>query len=274
MQKLNYLPKAIAREIVGLISPSTLHRRNIRYAAAREKEVAVLPALCKRDKIAIDVGANIGLYVYHLLPIVEEVIVFEPNPVMQATLKRFYGKSIRLEGVALSNQQGRAELRMPKGNADWATIANTNKLDLADASRGFETVSVDVRTLDSYCFEKVGLIKIDVEGHEEAVLNGALNTIQRDSPNLIVEVEERHNPGSVERVAEMLSRYQYDGYFIWDGTIHSIDNFDPSRDQSITNIGEVGKIGRYINNFIYVPRGDAINTLNYINRAIELAPLV
>ena len=47
--------------------------------------------------------------------------------------------------------------------------------------------------IDLERFSNVGFIKIDVEGHEHAVLEGATKTIKRNMPNLLVEMEEKHN---------------------------------------------------------------------------------
>ena len=57
------------------------------------------------------------------------------------------------------------------------------------------------------------LPKIDVEGHEEDVLLGAQSLIARDRPSLMVEVEEPHNPGSIERVTRFFQSRGYCGFF-------------------------------------------------------------
>lgn len=229
------------------------HALHIKEAAMAEREIALLPALCRSDYLAIDVGANQGLYVHHFLPLTKQVIAFEPLPSMQAKLLRFYGEKILLEPVALSHEPGRAQLRMPAGNPSWATMAQTNVLELADPSKAIETVDVEVRTLDSYAYQQVGAIKIDVEGNELAVLKGGVETLTRERPNLIIEVEERHSPGSVHRVAQFLSTLGYEGFYLLDGQLKSFADFDIARDQPIGNVGLQGKVGRYINNFIYVP---------------------
>ena len=53
-------------------------------------------------------------------------------------------------------------------------------------------IKVDCRTIDSFNFSNVGLIKIDVEGAEKEVLMGARNTIIDNRPNLIIENELIH----------------------------------------------------------------------------------
>ena len=50
-------------------------------------------------------------------------------------------------------------------------------------------LSVPIRTLDSYGFENVGFIKIDVEGFELATLKGAARTLQTSRPKLLIEID-------------------------------------------------------------------------------------
>ena len=70
-------------------------------------------------------------------------------------------------------------------------------------------MEVPVRTLDSFGLTSVGFIKIDVEGHELAVLQGACKTIALSHPILMVEVEDRHRHDAVHTVEEFLSDFGY-----------------------------------------------------------------
>jgi FkbM family methyltransferase len=240
--------------VKGLIKrafPKLVHARRIRRLTDREKEIQLLPLLCNEAKIAVDVGGNLGLYVHHFQKLCKSVVVFEPIPALQTHLKQQY-RDIRVEGVALSDAPGQTQLRMPTGNYSWATIATTNNLELADPDAGFTSIEVPVRTLDSYNLDNVGILKIDVEGHEESVLRGAVGLLSRETPNIIVEVEERHNPGSVTRVSDFLSGLGYHGFYFHQEKLMPIGEFRIERDQQARNVGTAGKIGRYINNFIFV----------------------
>jgi FkbM family methyltransferase len=231
--------------------PKLVHARRIRRLTDREQEIKLLPLLCHKAKIAVDVGGNLGLYVHHFKKLCKGVIVFEPIPALQSHLKQQY-RDIRVEGVALSDAPGQTLLRMPTGNPSWATIATTNNLELADPVAGLTSIEVPVRTLDSYNFDNVGIVKIDVEGHEEEVLRGATTLLSRDKPNLVVEIEERHNPGSVKRVSNLLLGLGYDGFYYHAEMLVPIGEFSIERDQRVQNVGTAGKVGRYINNFIFV----------------------
>ena len=62
-----------------------------------------------------------------------------------------------------------------------------------------------VKRLDDQHLDNVGLIKIDVEGHELAVLHGAADTLTRNRPAVVVEAEERHHPNAVAEITELLT---------------------------------------------------------------------
>src|SRR6266568_3035020 len=82
-------------------------------------------------------------------------------------------------------------MRIDQTNTGVATIEEKNDLGcFRDKSIVAERV-VEVRTLDSFEFSDVAMIKIDVEGHEEAVVAGAEETIRRCRPSLLIESEER-----------------------------------------------------------------------------------
>ena len=87
---------------------------------------------------------------------------------------------------------------------------------------------------------------------KNSVLRGAVGLLSREKPNIVVEVEERHNPGSVKRVSDFLSGLGYDGFYFYEGKLTPIGEFSIEMDQQVRNVGTAGKIGRYINNFIFV----------------------
>ena len=64
----------------------------------------------------------------------------------------------------------------------------------------------------------MSFIKIDVEGHEEAVLRGMQGLMRCWRPTVLVEVEERHNPGAVGRVAAFMATHGYQGFFLLAGS--------------------------------------------------------
>ncbi len=262
--------KQISRSWVRFIAPGVAQWRLIRVATADEKELRLLPALAPRDGFCIDVGANNGLYLHYLLPLTKNVVAFEPVPPSQAWLGRIFGKRIQLMPYALSDRAGQFEIRYPKGRFPLATLSASNALEGTNSQ--IRSFPIETRTLDSFGFQNVSFIKIDVEGHEEAVLAGAAATIASSRPNVLVEVEERHSPGSTARVASLFASFDYAGAFAERDTIRDISEFDVARDQNPDNVGVDGKTSRYINNFIFFPREKAATTLAQLHSLISGAP--
>jgi FkbM family methyltransferase len=221
-----------------------------------EPELPLLPALCRKNAVALDIGANEGFFAHHLLPHAKSVIAFEPLPQMLACLRQRYAGKMVIHGVVLSDREGQGELKYPAGGYMSASIAESNSAAL-ESGRVVKTVVAPMTTLDSFNLTNVGFVKIDVEGHEEAVLHGGVGTLKREKPNLMIEIEERHAPGSLARVSNFLSGIGYAGFYLDGKQILPIAQFDPHRDQVIQN----GKVGKYINNFLYFPSDRAAGIL-------------
>src|SRR6202161_2114451 len=191
------------KQVAENLFPKTMYARRFHTWVKVEPELPLLPALCRKDAVALDIGANEGFFAHHLLPLAKSVIAFEPLPQMLARLKGNYAAKMEIHGVIISDKEGGGELKYPAGGYMSATVAESNSAAL-ESGRVIETVVASMRTLDSFNLTNVGFVKIDVEGHEEAVLHGGLNTLRREMPNLMIEIEERHAPGSVDRVSTLL----------------------------------------------------------------------
>jgi hypothetical protein len=82
----------------------------------------------------------------------------------------------------------------------------------------YRELSVAARRLDEIDLPPVGFVKIDVEGHEEAVLRGGEHLLRRDRPIYMIEIEERHNCGSFGRTTAYFNDLGYEGLF-FDGSV-------------------------------------------------------
>jgi FkbM family methyltransferase len=244
------------KQVAENLFPKTMYARRFHTWVKVEPELPLLPAFCRKDAVALDIGANEGFFAHHLLPLAKSVIAFEPLPQMLARLRGNYADKMEIHGVIISDKEGHGELRYPAGGYMSATIAETNSAAL-ESGRVIETVVAPMKTLDSFKLTNVGFIKIDVEGHEEAVLRGGLDTVRREMPNLMIEIEERHAPGSLYRVSTLLGDIGYSGYYLDGKQLIPIAKFNPQRDQ----VRQGGKLGRYINNFLYFPSDRAAGIL-------------
>lgn len=183
-----------------------------------EPEMELLDILCDRSATSVDVGAKLGMYSDRLRLHSRDVIMFEPIPALVEFLRSTVGRrGCRVEGCALSDAPGRTRMRVPFGSngevkLGRSTIEPGNSLthdDVADV----DEIEVELHTLDQYDLRGVGFIKIDVEGHECAVLRGAAATLTRERPNLLVEANEHHAPGTLAELARITADHGYTGYF-------------------------------------------------------------
>jgi FkbM family methyltransferase len=223
-----------------------------------EREMELLDLLCNRHRPSIDVGAKIGMYTYRIRRHSSEVIAFEPIPMFNRILRAvFEGKRGRIEPYAVSNKRGTATLRMPYGHDrkpkfGRSTIDSTNQFDAEIIART-EQLEIETRRIDDYDLADVGFIKIDVEGHELAVLEGAAATLARHRPNLLIECNEEHQPDAVKRLGAWLDAHEYSAVFVDGREVRPIGEYQR----------EVHWSQREIENFIAIhrSRGDVLDRL-------------
>lgn len=163
-------------------------------------ELRAIREALRQGGVALDVGANKGSYLYSMARWAgaSPVVAFEPQSRLATYLthacRRSGLRNVTVENLALSNQQGELQLFVPGDSHSPGASLEASIADKTDC----HTETVKVTTLDAYAAEKlhapVRVIKIDVEGHEMAVLQGALALIRRDKPLLVVECEGRHLP--------------------------------------------------------------------------------
>jgi FkbM family methyltransferase len=161
-------------------------------------EIAALHTALQDGGVALDVGANKGSYLYWLAKWSHnaQAVGFEPQKALADYLVQAMNRAgfsnTRIERMALSDQIGEAALYIPgQSDSPGASLEHCvgQKTDCREER-------VRMTTLDAYARANlkgpVRALKIDVEGHEWAVLKGAINTLKQDHPVLVVECEERH----------------------------------------------------------------------------------
>lgn len=144
---------------------------------------------CKPDKLFLDIGAHTGTYSISLAGHCREVAAFEPQ---KSTYYALCG------GVAMSNLSDKITCHpVGLGSEDQVgfqtlkIVSNDgggSSLRPAEHERTLREETVEVRTLDSYGFNDVGFIKMDVENNELNVLRGALDTLRESNyPTILFE---------------------------------------------------------------------------------------
>ncbi|MEM6579681.1 MAG: FkbM family methyltransferase [Pseudomonadota bacterium] len=150
----------------------------------------VIEAIVSSGDTFIDAGANAGFFTLlgsRQVGPKGKVIAFEPLPSMRerikAGMKLNSVENVSLEALALSDQQGTVLLH--EGPDGHKGISSLRKID-----QSVGAVAVKTAPLDSFesGLDGLKLIKIDVEGAEQLVLNGMQRIIQRYHPFIVIEV--------------------------------------------------------------------------------------
>lgn len=139
----------------------------------------------KSRRTAVDVGAHVGLWAMQIAKQFENVIAFEPV----AKFRECFAKNAWVRGVkcfpyALGREPGRVLMEVPKMD-DGIDSGGTHVGGVGD---------IEMRTLDSFALQSVDFIKVDCEGYEHHVIEGARETLLRCKPCVIVE-QKQHKLG-------------------------------------------------------------------------------
>jgi FkbM family methyltransferase len=165
----------------------------------RSFEPAVRAAIlsrCKPGMTVVDAGANFGYYTLQIATLVGpggRVLAAEPNPTMVRELE----SNLRLNGitnvtvaqVALSDENGTAEFCFPEDGREAHGSLRPNATFRTASRRPVLTAKLNT-CLEGLGLSTVGLIKIDVEGAELAVLRGADRVLATMKPVLVFEAAE------------------------------------------------------------------------------------
>lgn len=224
-----------------------------RYKNSLDKaEIAYLCSTLKAGDTAIDIGAHKGAYSYWMARSVGKqgrCFAFEPQPELYDYLKKITRKmglnQIKVELTALSDKSGPAVLHLPD---DHRTSPGAS---LEAKSTMLREIEVTTSTIDKYFREMEiapRLIKIDVEGHELAVLKGGEEMLKNHRPAVMVECEERHS--STQAVFDYLLNLGFEGSFFFNGGRLALSKFDLTKHQSQKG-DRFWMKSTYVNNFIF-----------------------
>jgi FkbM family methyltransferase len=171
-----------------------------------ESELRHLDRIAPGGAVAVDVGANEGLYSCRLARRFARVVAFEVNDDLTQELAAWNPGNVEIVHTGLSSREGETVLYIPlvggRALTGWASLAPGN----CPEAREHREKRVRVRPLDDWNLSGVAFMKIDVEGHELEVLRGAEQTLARNRPTILVEVK----PPNQAAVAEFLAGLGYE----------------------------------------------------------------
>ncbi len=194
-----------ARLSAGLPDPVLARLISLVYRRA-EPELGRLDQICGRGGVMIDIGAWYGPWSRRLARRADRLIAIEPTP-RHRVLRQILPGTAEVIAAAASDRAGTGRL-WTAGRGDGAE--GLSSLRRRDVHGG--CVTVPLIRVDDLAVTGVRFIKIDVEGHELPVLRGAEQTIRRDRPRLVVEVEARIQP--VGPLLGLLAGWGYQGWVL------------------------------------------------------------
>jgi len=158
--------------------------------------------LSKDNHCFIDVGANVGLWTIFMAKKGFEVHAFEPSPKPILLLRKKAKKysNIHVYKYALGEKNYVTEFNLHTASGHDSLLKSEEDF--------IGQIKINVRTIDSFSLQDIGLIKIDTEGYEVPVLLGAKQSILRNKPRLIIEI---HSPykEQMEKVTKILKQLNY-----------------------------------------------------------------
>lgn len=147
----------------------------------------VLSTVCNDDSICVDVGCNEGkvLKLMNLFAPNAKHWAFEPIPLLYEKLQQNFSNKVHVNQLALSNTKGKSLFNLVLSNSAYSGF----KKRIYDKKEKDTIIEVQTDLLDHIIPSKtkIAVIKIDVEGAELLVLQGALQTIQNSKPIILFE---------------------------------------------------------------------------------------
>ena len=160
---------------------------------ANRLQISLLSQYLEKDSVFFDIGANKGLFTYWACRQIGKngaVHTFEPQKELKwifESLNRHFKKiNINYNDFGLSDAPSSALLArscIGDGSASLSSVVDSGSQ---------EAIEIQLDTLDNYCqrneIRRIDFIKIDVEGHEFATLQGAQKTIESFRPKMLIEM--------------------------------------------------------------------------------------
>ena len=243
-----YYKSRFFKKLKGLTAQNLLQRKV-------EPEFLWIKEVLTNDSVFMDVGANVGAYLFtlenHLKP--ENIFAFEPNQQLFKRLGRLFPK-VNLFSVALSDISTVAEFKIPVINGEKVHTRGTLQTSIKEKNEEKTILQkVEVKPLDelNLNLKNLDFIKIDVEGNEMQTLRGAQKTIKKYKPILMVEMEQRHHQDHLWTLISEISDWGFSVNYLDRKTLKPTILTEEFLNQQ--NPDNVKNYKDYINNIIFLP---------------------
>jgi FkbM family methyltransferase len=198
--------------VVNGVDRFRLHPESLYLAEHEREEYLAFCAAIEPGTVVLDVGAHAGIYTLAAARRGARVVAFEPAPEPRARLEshlRWNDLQAEVEPLVVSDRDGPVTLY-------GAGVGRTSSL-LRDAVHvgAAAPIRVEAVSVDSYCERRgiaPGVVKVDVEGAELAVLRGMARTLETARPVVFVELHPVWVAGLGDSVEELPSIAAGAGY--------------------------------------------------------------
>ena len=226
-------PSSLEEKIKHLLIPSKLYikRLVLKEWIRGRKDIKILKYLTNKEKNSIDVGAYKGVYTFLIAKYSKKVYAFEPNPKSFNILKKSVSKNVEVFSYGISKKSGINFLKIPKGKKGFSNQGGSLRNIKLD--KNFKKIKVNIKKLDDLNLKNIGFIKIDAEGSELDVLNGAKMLIKKYKPTLLIEIEERYILGSIEKSLKKILDLGYNGFALIGEVVTPLKYFDGNKNHRI-----------------------------------------
>jgi FkbM family methyltransferase len=204
--------------------------RDITSGSWTEPELALCHMVLRDGESAIDIGANFGLWSYHMARAVGrsgQVHAFEPVPFTARTFRKVarrlgFSRNVTLHEAGCGEQSGQVEFTVPVMNSG-AISAGLVHMGRNDARPGKEiharfdktkTIVAKVVTIDEAVpdISRLALLKCDIEGADLFAMRGARRTLETHKPVVVIEITPWFLEGFGLRVADVTDFFEQLGY--------------------------------------------------------------
>jgi len=232
----------------------------IQYGEYGQEEFDLLSRLVQPENYVAEIGANVGAHTVRLakmLGIGGRIVAYEPQPVVFQALAGTMALNGLMNVDCFPYGLGTAEGTVMFPSIDYRKANNFGGLSLIDLPDGNRPIQM-VRFDDVYPYDQLDLLKIDVEGMERDVLEGARASIKRFQPLLYVENDQpQKSPELIQWLFDV-------GYRLWwhIPALYNPDNFFANTENIFENVRNVNMLG--------VPESQAVDiALTEINSKNE-----
>lgn len=204
------------------LSPSYHIDRNIIAFGCYDPDLhRTLERLVQPGMTCLDVGANLGEMALHMAlktGTSGRVYAFEPAPAAFERLQKHIQRNsaeqiVRAFPLALSNRKGTATISCPAPEQDNQGLGSLVNRDAQLAPLKFEIATA---TLDDFAtgqkLDRIGLIKVDIQGAEFDFFQGAARVLEEHSPDVLVEISPddlKHSGKSSRDLCQLIESYGY-----------------------------------------------------------------